>query len=81
MARNLARTTTQLLRGGLATEDQAKARTRICRHCEHYDKPSGRCKLCGCFVEAKAKVKHAKCPDNRWPSSEHVARKNNLSSK
>jgi hypothetical protein len=34
--------------------------------CVHYDADSRQCRLCECFVGAKAMVWFEKCPDDRW---------------
>lgn len=52
---------------GVKTEDTLY-RDRLSR-CEECDKLSeGLCRLCGCFVEYRAAIKHKKCPDSypKW---------------
>jgi len=39
-------------------------RLKACGMCEHLDK--SRCKICGCYVRLKSKLKHAECPLDRW---------------
>lgn len=41
-------------------------RLEICRGCEKYDKYENRCKECGCFIPAKAKIILDSCPLNKW---------------
>jgi tetratricopeptide (TPR) repeat protein len=41
-------------------------RIQTCAACEHH---SGlRCKLCGCFTNAKAWMRHEDCPIGKWPA-------------
>lgn len=47
-------------------ETQANARMAICRECPELIKVIEQCKKCGCFMEAKTKLKAAKCPLNKW---------------
>ena len=42
-----------------------KRKIATCRECPHLRKSTMQCKLCGCFVDAKAAVTD-KCPANRW---------------
>ena len=39
-------------------------RMKICRPCAHYK--AGFCKLCGCMLVMKTRVKQEKCPANKW---------------
>jgi len=45
-----------------------KERLDICRGCDEYFKPTGSCKLCGCFVRIKASMGIMECADNpkKW---------------
>lgn len=56
---------------GLADESRAddklyNDRLGICKECDNLYE--GMCKLCGCFVEYRAALKHKECPDinPRW---------------
>jgi len=40
-------------------------RTSICNQCPNL-LMTGNCKLCGCFVNDKAKYIDEKCPINKW---------------
>lgn len=40
-------------------------RLKICYVCEHR-MTRDRCKICGCFIKAKAGLAAEKCPDGRW---------------
>ena len=42
------------------------ARLNICSTCEHFQAGACRCRLCGCFMQLKARIPQAKCPDGRW---------------
>ena len=48
----------------LAGKDLRKLRLDICKVCDLYT--GTRCKSCGCFMDVKASLKTAKCPENRW---------------
>ena len=51
------------------TAKQYEQRITACFSCPHYKKDVGRCGLCGCLVEHKAKWATASCPDKdevRW---------------
>jgi hypothetical protein len=41
-------------------------RLTICTTCAHFEPTLQRCKLCGCFMQLKARIPQAKCPDGRW---------------
>jgi hypothetical protein len=49
-----------------ATEEQAKDRLEICNSCDEYIKLTHQCKVCGCFMELKTKIKISKCPLGKW---------------
>ena len=38
----------------------------ICLGCEFYHRRTYTCKKCGCFVNAKVKVKSLHCPIDKW---------------
>jgi hypothetical protein len=41
-------------------------RLTICATCEHFRAGMQQCRLCGCFMQFKARIEQAKCPDGRW---------------
>ncbi len=41
-------------------------RMSICKSCENLIPFMNRCKLCGCFMDIKTKIKDAVCPENKW---------------
>ena len=41
-------------------------RLRTCGSCEHHT--GLRCKVCGCFTQVKARIKHEDCPIGKWPT-------------
>jgi tetratricopeptide (TPR) repeat protein len=61
-AKSLAR----FLASGLKTVPPSLHQQRVetCRACEHHT--GLRCKVCGCFTNAKAWLPHEKCPLGRW---------------
>ncbi len=46
-------------------EKIANKRLKICYECKHFTL-RGRCKKCGCFMNAKTRAKKAKCPLKYW---------------
>ena len=50
----------------MATQEITKERMATCRSCEHFRLSFQQCKLCGCFMPAKARIKGSTCPDGRW---------------
>ena len=43
-----------------------KERLDICRSCISYFKPTGNCKICGCFMRVKASIRQMSCPEKKW---------------
>jgi len=41
-------------------------RVSICKSCEKYDELENRCRECGCYVPAKAKIILDSCPLKKW---------------
>jgi len=43
-------------------------RIKVCRECEYnyWIKKTLWCKICKCFIPAKARVKDEKCPKDNW---------------
>ena len=41
-------------------------RIDTCHSCDRFYAPTATCKECGCFMNAKTWLKHAKCPLNKW---------------
>ena len=50
----------------LTTTKEYNKRIDICKSCEHFFKPTGSCKKCGCFVRIKAKISTLNCPIDKW---------------
>lgn len=48
----------------LSSTELAEKRLKICGTCKHW--VASRCKVCGCFMEAKARFKALKCPIGKW---------------
>lgn len=55
------------------SEECTKERLTICYNCEHLElKETGldnfkaRCKICGCFIKFKTKIKNAHCDLGKW---------------
>tara|TARA_R100001082_G_C4293908_1_gene129409 strand:+ start:414 stop:695 length:282 start_codon:yes stop_codon:yes gene_type:complete len=53
--------------------EQYLERLTACKECPHLIKQKMRCGVCGCFIEAKARMKTATCPDkpSRWDKNEN----------
>lgn len=49
-------------------EQMAATRLQVCHGCEYWDRTFKRCKKCGCFTSAKARIPSARCPINKWPA-------------
>lgn len=41
-------------------------RLSICKSCENFDNEKWACKVCGCYLDKKAKMNTENCPDNKW---------------
>ena len=41
-------------------------RLSICKNCKNFDNEKWSCKICGCFLDKKAKMNTEKCPDDKW---------------
>tara|TARA_Y100001937_G_scaffold45995_1_gene64612 strand:+ start:524 stop:919 length:396 start_codon:yes stop_codon:yes gene_type:complete len=50
----------------LVGKDIYKDRLDTCRSCKHYFKPTGSCKVCGCFMRIKASISIMECPKQYW---------------
>jgi hypothetical protein len=48
------------------SEVLAKSRFDICKSCTFLIKATSQCKKCGCFMQAKTKLRHAECPEGKW---------------
>ena len=48
------------------TLDLSKKRLGICQECEHFNSDTKRCSICSCFMEAKTRLRTAKCPMEKW---------------
>lgn len=49
----------------VSTEDCDK-RLAVCNDCDKFCKVELRCKQCGCYMKAKARISTATCPLNKW---------------
>lgn len=49
-------------------EEAALLETRLaeCEGCPALRRPIMQCRECGCFVQAKARLKNASCPLGKW---------------
>jgi tetratricopeptide (TPR) repeat protein len=67
MAVSAAKSMAKFLGSGLKTVPAAtlQRRLRTCAACHHHT--GLRCRLCGCFTNAKARIAHEQCPIAKWP--------------
>jgi hypothetical protein len=49
-----------------AAQELAATRLDICKSCDQYLNMTHQCKVCGCFMELKTKIKISKCPLGKW---------------
>lgn len=47
------------------TEQQVAARLALCEKCDQF-KPNRTCGKCGCFMDAKARMRSQSCPIGKW---------------
>jgi tetratricopeptide (TPR) repeat protein len=68
MALTAARSMAKFLGSGLKTvsSETHQKRLRTCASCEHHT--GLRCRVCGCFTNAKAWMPHEECPIGKWPA-------------
>lgn len=43
------------------SKETQQIRMSLCRECEHFDSLLARCKICGCFLEAKTRLAGFHC--------------------
>ena len=55
-----------LVKRNYTTLEIAQERLDICQSCEYLFKKTNTCKKCGCFMDAKTKLKKAECPIGKW---------------
>jgi hypothetical protein len=48
----------------ITSPEELTKRQETCNTCEHFT--GSRCKLCGCFTQAKLRMASQKCPINKW---------------
>lgn len=52
----------------IVSDEVQQERYNICLDCTNLYKPTSTCKLCGCFMKAKTKLRKASCPIKKWTS-------------
>ena len=45
---------------------QQSQRMEICKSCEHLTERLRRCRMCGCFMDAKTWLADQECPIGKW---------------
>jgi tetratricopeptide (TPR) repeat protein len=68
MALSATKSMAQFIGSGFKTASPGivQHRLRTCAACEHHT--GLRCRLCGCFTSAKARLAHEECPIGKWPA-------------
>lgn len=70
MLKSFTKDTAKFVKNGapIISKDDYAERLDACMGCEHVNKKSMRCGLCGCMLQMKARMKTAECPDkpSRW---------------
>lgn len=68
MALSAAKSMAKFIGSGMKTVPPAELqrRLRTCAACVHHTRV--RCRLCGCFTAAKARMAHEECPVGKWPA-------------
>lgn len=56
-----ANSTSSLIAKVFVSSEVQKTRMALCRECEHFDSLLARCKICGCFLEAKTRLAGFHC--------------------
>ena len=41
-------------------------RLTACKNCNNFNQENWTCKICGCYLDKKAKMNTEKCPDSKW---------------
>jgi hypothetical protein len=49
-----------------ASAEEQESRLVICRGCEKYEPADGSCKLCGCCMKLKTRLRTGSCPIGKW---------------
>ena len=50
----------------IVPDDTYDERIAICLECDKYDEGDHRCIACGCYLNAKARFGHERCPIGKW---------------
>ncbi len=68
MALSAAKSMAKFISSGMKTvpASELQRRLRTCAACPHHT--GVRCRLCGCFTAAKARMAHEVCPVGKWPA-------------
>ena len=51
----------RILNKVFVSETEKEIRMSLCRGCEHFESATVQCKVCGCFLEAKTRLKMFHC--------------------
>ncbi len=54
-------TQTSIISKVFVSKEIQQTRMNLCRECEHFDSLLARCKICGCFLEAKTRLAGFHC--------------------
>lgn len=53
------------------SKELQQERYNVCLGCPELIQATKTCKLCGCFMNQKTKLKMASCPINKWPAQKN----------
>ena len=46
--------------------DEYINRLTICKNCNNFNHEKWTCKICGCYLDKKAKMNTENCPEGKW---------------
>ena len=52
--------------GQQTTIDKYIYRLTICKSCDRFNDEKWTCKVCGCYLDKKAKMNTENCPEDKW---------------
>ena len=52
--------------GQQTTIDVYIDRLTTCKNCNNFNNEKWSCKICGCYLDKKAKMNTENCPENKW---------------
>ena len=68
----IAQSQVSLLNKFKTSPEIQKERMDICLSCDKLYKPTGSCKVCGCFMQLKTWMPDQRCPLGKWVEAESM---------